>query len=287
MRQVYTSPRLENVEAVAKLLQQHEIETRIVNGRSYRGGIRGDFSYRQRPERGEEPSVWVVRSEDRPRARELLRGEGLVEDSRRAESYLPELSFAKQQNAPRRRFGLRTLLLVAAAFGIGLAIFGRRAAVPTPDDSGAVDNAVASTAAAGIADDGTYLVETPSALAAMLIDVELQAQGAKEACLSVDGKAPTPKMLELLRNPAGVRLRPASGCPSTAGASTAGAATPATSTSAAVSITVRDYRTDGSGKGTVQLEIVDVAADGARRTDTRTLEVRRVELAWEVTGVRM
>lgn len=273
MRQVYTSPRLENVEAVAKLLQDQGIETRIVNGRSYRGGIRGDFSYRQRPERGEEPSVWVVRSEDRPRANELLRGEGLVEDNRRRDSYLPELTFAKSQQAPKRRFGLRSLLLVGAAFAIGLAVFGKRG--PAPDAT--EDIAASAPPAAVTADDGTFIVEMPTALAAMLIEAELQAQGAKQACLSVDDADPTPKVLEQLRNPAGVRLRPASACGADAGA--AGAET--------VSISVRDYRTDGSGKGTVRLEIADTGADGAQRTDVRTLEVQRVELEWQVTGVRL
>ena len=273
MRQIYTSPRLENVEAVAKLLQAHDIETRIVNGRSYRGGIRGDFSYRQRPERGDEPSVWVVRSEDRPRARELLREEGLVEDNRRRESFLPELTFAKTQDAPKRRFGLRSWLLVAASLAIGLAIFGHRATKTAPEEQTVATAAVTGTAG----DDGSYVLETPTALAAMLIEAELQAQGAKLACLSVDGEGPAPKVLQQLRNPGGVGLRPASACNAERSAAAAGT----------VWIAVSDYRTDGSGKGTVRLEIADTAADGSRRTDTRTLEVRRVELEWQVTGIRL
>lgn len=275
MRQVYTSPRLENVEAVAKLLQAHEIETRIVNGRSYRGGIRGDFSYRQRPERGEEPSVWVVRSEDRPRARDLLRAEGLIEDQRQRDSYLPELTFARTQDAPKRRFSLRSLLLLAAALAIGLAVFGRRAPVTerAPGDTAATV-ADASDATAATVEDGTYLLATPTALAAMLIDAELQAQGATLACLSVDGEDPALKVLEQLQNPADVRLRPMSACAAAADEGT-------------VRIAVRDYRTDGSGKGTVRLEIGDTGADGALRVDARTLEVRRVELEWQVTGVRL
>lgn len=275
MRQVYTSPRLENVEAVAKLLHEHGIETRIVNGRSYRGGIRGDFSYRQRPERGDEPSVWVVRSEDRPRARDLLRAEGLIEDQRQRDSYLPELTFAKAQDAPKRRFGLRSLLLLAAALAIGLAVFGRRApeAERAPADAVAA-TAGASAASAATAEDGTYLLATPTALAALLIDAELQAQGAPLACLSVDGKDPALKVLEQLENPAGVRLRPISACAAAAGEGT-------------VRIAVGEYRTDGSGKGTVRLEIGDTGADGAQRVDARTLEVQRVELEWQVTGIRL
>lgn len=273
MRQVYTSPRLENVEAVAALLEKHGIEARIVNGRSYRGGIRGDFSYRQRPERGEEPSVWVVRSDDRPKARELLRDQGLIEDSRRRESYLQELTFADAQGKPRRRgFGLRTLLLLGAAAGLGLAFFGKRA--PAPEASAPADAAAAAQGAAAGSGAGsdTYIVDTPSALAAMLIDAELQAQGAAEACLSVDGADPSPRVLAQLRNETGVRLRGLSECTAPGGA---------------VRIGVRGYRTDGSGKGTVQLQIADTGPDGADRTEARTLEVRRIELEWEVTGVRL
>ena len=242
MRQVYTSPRLENVEAVAALLEKHGIEARIVNGRSYRGGIRGDFSYRQRPERGEEPSVWVVRSDDRPKARELLRDQGLIEDSRRRESYLQELTFADAQGKPgRRRFGLRTLLLLGAAVGLGLAFFGKRA--PAPEASAPADAATATQGAAAGSGAGsdTYI-------------------------------DPSPRVLAQLRNETGVRLRGLSECTAPGGA---------------VRIGVRGYRTDGSGKGTVQLQIADTGPDGADRTEARTLEVRRIELEWEVTGIRL
>ena len=46
MRQVFSSPRLENVERVAALLREAGIETRVTQARSYKGGLRGDFSYR-------------------------------------------------------------------------------------------------------------------------------------------------------------------------------------------------------------------------------------------------
>ena len=37
MRQVFSSPRLENVERVSQLLEEAGIETRITHGRSYKG----------------------------------------------------------------------------------------------------------------------------------------------------------------------------------------------------------------------------------------------------------
>ena len=88
MRQVFTSPRLENVEGVANLLGEHGIETYISGGRSYKGARRQPFSYRDK--HGEaQPAVWIVKAEDQPRARELLRQAGLI-DSTRTDSYLAE-----------------------------------------------------------------------------------------------------------------------------------------------------------------------------------------------------
>ena len=69
MRQVFTSSRLENVEGVAQLLREAGIEVRVTNDRSYKGNRRSSFSYRE--ETGERPTVWVIRSEDQLRARDL------------------------------------------------------------------------------------------------------------------------------------------------------------------------------------------------------------------------
>ena len=77
MRQVFTSPRLANVESVAKLLEDAGIATKISNGRSYRGKF--DRGVRYRDTGGEnQAAVWVIRSEDQPRAREMLREAGLL-----------------------------------------------------------------------------------------------------------------------------------------------------------------------------------------------------------------
>ena len=55
---------------------------RITNGRSYKGGLRGDFSYRDDSRSEPNPAVWVVKSEDQPRAREILREAGLLDSTR-------------------------------------------------------------------------------------------------------------------------------------------------------------------------------------------------------------
>src|SRR3546814_11041378 len=80
MRKVFTSARLETVERVAKLLEDDGIEVRIPNGRSYKGGIRGNFSYRG--EDNKMPEVWVVRSADQHRERAMLREAALMDRTR-------------------------------------------------------------------------------------------------------------------------------------------------------------------------------------------------------------
>jgi hypothetical protein len=88
MRQVFTSPRLENVEAVERLLNEAGIVTRVTQGRSYKGSMRRNFSYRDGANPDPDPAVWVLRAEDLVHARELLRQGGLLE-STRPDSYLP------------------------------------------------------------------------------------------------------------------------------------------------------------------------------------------------------
>src|SRR5690606_41895181 len=82
MRQVFSSPRLENVERVAQLLEEAGIETRITHGRSYRGALRGNFSYRAGADDKPVPAVWGGRSGDQPKARAMLREQGLLDSTR-------------------------------------------------------------------------------------------------------------------------------------------------------------------------------------------------------------
>ena len=91
MRQVFTSPRLENVEEVAAMLRADGIEVRITNDRSYRGQRRSHFSYRVDEEApAPKPAVWIINADEQPRARQLLRDAGLLDSSRDgASSYLP------------------------------------------------------------------------------------------------------------------------------------------------------------------------------------------------------
>ena len=118
MRQMYTSPRLSNVEGVAKLLDEHGIENKITQGRTYKGVSRREFSFRETEKSKEDqPAVWVLKPDDYKRARELLIEAGLV-DANTRDSYLPD-SFQFKEGAKAdpaaRLFRIKVALLVVLA----------------------------------------------------------------------------------------------------------------------------------------------------------------------------
>jgi hypothetical protein len=82
MRQVFTSRRLENVERVAEIMRAEGIEIHVSHGRSYKGGRRRQFSYRDQVNDDPQAAVWVIKAEDKPRARQILREAGLLESTR-------------------------------------------------------------------------------------------------------------------------------------------------------------------------------------------------------------
>jgi hypothetical protein len=115
------------------MLREAGIEVSVQNGRSYRGGRRGTFSYRDSPESPKAAVLYVTHKGDLPEARRLLREAGLIEPSQR-ESYLsPELRFAVQ--AAEKKKGLdigriRTILLLLIVATIALfSFFGPSLAV--------------------------------------------------------------------------------------------------------------------------------------------------------------
>ncbi len=124
MRQLFTSPRLENVEAVAQLLADAGIEHKVSGGRSYKAYSRRQFSYSEKQKTDDEQAaVWIIKSDDYKRARELMHELGLLEAAQ-APSYLPDaLQFDSKATAdPQRRLmKIRIALLfilVAVAGGM-------------------------------------------------------------------------------------------------------------------------------------------------------------------------
>ncbi len=131
MRQVFTSVRLENVERLESVLNDAGITTKITQGRSWKGVSRREFSYTDKNhDASQQPALWVIKSDDFKRAREILHDAGLLEATRDA-SYLPEnLQFGHaRENSPMAKMSrLRMALLfivalVAAALLLRAAVF--------------------------------------------------------------------------------------------------------------------------------------------------------------------
>ncbi len=270
MRKVFSSQRLENVEAVAELLRAEGIEVKITNGRSYRGHRRGGFSYDSRRVPEDLPSVWILRSEDQPRGRQLLRDLGLLESTREpGASYLPSGRHGGTGETTTRgllggkRLKLGLLLLIAA--GVSLITYVTRkppAVAPTVAASTpAVSDAPAMPVPEAITELQVYRTDVPTALARLLVADTLAKRKPARACVAVDDADPSPALLAVL--PAGpARLSPASACPG----------------KGALAIRIHDYTTDGSGRGQVRLDV--------GTSPTRVLDVEREGTAWRVLASR-
>ncbi|RPE81159.1 DUF2007 domain-containing protein [Vulcaniibacterium tengchongense] len=189
MRQVFSSQRLENVEKVAELLREAGIEVRITNGRSYKGGRRGTFSYREAG--GPQPAVWVVRSDDQVRAREILRDAGLLETTR-GDSFVPSFrerpADAAADAAQRRMLRVKLILLAGIVVVGGLAIV--RALRQDPAAEALKAHPLDGSAAA-----------VPQALAAAVLRQELPQARLDTLCLAIDGRDPGRAFVEAMRIP--------------------------------------------------------------------------------------
>jgi len=117
MRQIYTSPRNENIDRVVALLAEAGIQTSVTNRSNYKGHDYKGPSYTGKVDSSTWPQVWIVHSEDQTRARALLREVG-VEPATRFAAEVAEAA-TKEQNASQRRvklaWNVRTLLLGAIA----------------------------------------------------------------------------------------------------------------------------------------------------------------------------
>ena len=134
MRQVFTSLRIETVEGVVRLLEEAGIEVYLANGRSYHSKRGGQFSYAEPMKLKQQPSVWVRRAEDQPRAREILREAGLLATTRPTQN--EPLVFAGEA-APEEKskrplaWRIRIALLIAIAIAAFVTIL-RPAPVRAP-----------------------------------------------------------------------------------------------------------------------------------------------------------
>lgn len=265
MRQIFTSARLENVEAVAQMLEEDGIEVRITNGRSYKGSVRRNFSYREGGNEGPQPAVWIVKSEDQPRARVILREHGLLDSSRNPSENFPGPTFIEVQpartiRAPQSRaFKLKVGMLVVIAAIIALIMFqtlGRKDAQP-------------------VAGGKAGLAPVPEALVRAVFANQTFAGDAKVACLSIDGRDASSTLIETLSRPQ-LAVVPGSHCVRVA--TEGGGSYARASHSPAVLIDINGFRPAGPDSGQVQYS----AYRHRLRATYKTFEVRRVDGQWQI-----
>lgn len=252
MRQVFTSARLENVEKVAQLLEDAGIETRVTQRRAYKSRIRGEFSYRDEP--GEQkPAVWIVRSEDQIRARQMLRELGLMDSSRNApDSYL---SVGLRGGSPdphedagrRRAFRVKIGLLVVIVAIMLLGFMAWRPSQRAGADANTEADAAISQPATSmqpVPEDlpGRGNTVTPDSLAVAMLRGELPTRAGDIACIAIDGFDPSPELLAALPPTPG-KVLPMTQCPASVG-----------SPGAPLLIGVGKYVANDAGTGTIFLQ---------------------------------
>jgi hypothetical protein len=265
MRQVFSSARLENVEHVARLLRDAGIEVRITEGRSYKGNRRGAFSYsdQNRPK----PTVWVVKSEDQVRAREMLREAGLIDTTRgdggsMSFRFEPDTQKAAASPARKRAFRIKLALLAGIVIVVGMALVNT---ARTP---------VAPTLASPPF-DGTAQPTLPGVAQAVFAH-EMTGAQLPVLCLSIDGRdAPAALIDQVARKP--FTTVPGSHCRRVSDSDT-GSVLPSTGQPALL-IDVRAFRPSAADAGTVEVEAYHHQMYGSYKT----LEVRFVDGAWRVT----
>lgn len=116
MRQIYTSPRHDNIDRVVALLAEHAIETTVTNRSSFNRPTFQRFSYSERNnDRSSWPQVWVKHADDFTKARSLLKEIGIDPVVRFQEELrvhrTPDIRPPQQRTAARYR--LMALAIVA------------------------------------------------------------------------------------------------------------------------------------------------------------------------------
>jgi len=263
MRQVFSSPRLENVESVAKLLSDAGIEVRVTHGRSYKGGIRSRASYSD--DTSPKPAVWIVKSEDQLRAREILRDNGLIDSTKPGESFItPSFRFEEpatakssaQKRAFRIKLGLLAVIVVVLALVLLRGLSGSgQVATPAPIYDGRV-------------------VATPETVAMVVFAKELPKDNVV-ICVAADGTDASAAVIAALQRPSNTVV-PASECVRVNDVDTG--SHHAASGRPAMFMEVKAFRPTSADAGTIEFE----SFQHASWAHYKTYEVRRVQGTWQV-----
>lgn len=120
MRQIFSSPRVHNVERLEKVLEEAGIQTRVTNKNSFLTG-RPHFGYSERGNETQWPTLWVVQADDYGRARQILRETGLLEATRDT-SYFGDLPEPSAPRTPEQRASRVKLTLFAVTMGLAVLV---------------------------------------------------------------------------------------------------------------------------------------------------------------------
>jgi hypothetical protein len=116
MRQIYTSPRPENIDRIVTLLTDHQIEITVTNRSTYNRPTYQRFSYSQQQEnRDTWPQVWIQSADDMPRARTLLKEIGIEPVVRFQEELQLHRQPDRRPNAQRTAARARLMVLAIVA----------------------------------------------------------------------------------------------------------------------------------------------------------------------------
>lgn len=276
MRQVFSSQRLENVETVAQMLRDADIEVRITNGRSYKGGRRGTFSYSDESA-APKPAVWVVRSDDTVRAREILRDAGLLETTR--ESFAGPSFRLESENSPAKSKSQSRMLRIKLVLIAGIVVVGVLAIMNV------VKTDIPTEALKTHPLDGTTAA-IPQSLAAAVFTQELPKANMDVLCLSIDGQDVSPEFAQAMQQSMKDGKRqvvPASQCARTAdedvGSSHRASGRPA------LMIDVHSFRPqsrDAAADGAITALVEYSAYHHRMSASYKTLEVKQAESGWQV-----
>ncbi|MDA3913867.1 hypothetical protein [Oleiagrimonas sp.] len=127
MREIYTSPRHENVDRVVALLAEHGIETKINNRATYNRPSYQRFSYSNPGDSSRWPQVEVRFAADLTQARELLREAGLEPLTRYAEVLAASRATEKKPVQARRAVVNRARMIAFASVAAVLVLMTLRA----------------------------------------------------------------------------------------------------------------------------------------------------------------
>ena len=129
MREIYSSPRDENIDLVVAMLAEHGIATRVNNRSAYRRPSYDRFSYTKPGDINRWPQVEVRFAKDMPQARALLREAGLEPMTRFADVLAASRAdnVAERIRRKRRATVARVRMLMFAAIAAVLIAMALRA----------------------------------------------------------------------------------------------------------------------------------------------------------------